>query len=373
MSHCQDQKNPKEDYPNNVNQRYVAGLAMAAAVVLVGGYLLRPRKEPKHVEPPVPVQPQPLRGSDVRQISDFLSERARRVAAFVVPVSGRQASGVLWPTGQVITAASGSAIVEALPSLEPPPAQPIRLAAPEASEQAGWMVIVARNSEGQPISTPGILGGAAEAACGPERVRKLLFSVPLDAAFAGGGVFDISGALLGVVVQCSGSWTAITHQSVQALLEKQIGAPAVAWHSFGVRTREPAEAERNWLRVPRGGLFVSEVRLGSDAANMGLRPGDLLISSGGEALERPEDLLTLSDTLLVWRERRRLRLRVSPEFSLDQSAAAPVLTSLRPGSRAHTAGLQPGDRVLDPRLLQSNRTGWLIYQRGERYAGVLLP
>ena len=45
------------------------------------------------------------------------------------------------------------------------------------------MVIVARNSEGQPISTPGILGGSAEADCGPERVRKLLFSVPLDGAF----------------------------------------------------------------------------------------------------------------------------------------------------------------------------------------------
>jgi S1-C subfamily serine protease len=235
------------------------------------------------------------------------------------------------------------------------------------------MVIVARNSEGQPISTPGILGGAAGAECGAERVRKLLFSVPLDAAFAGGGVFDISGALLGVVVRCSGSWTAITHQSVQALLEQQLGAPEITWHSFGVHTREPSDAERTFLRLPKQGLFVSEVRLGSNAANTGIRPGDLLIASGGEALDRPEDLLVLSDSIILWRNRRRLAIQMSPEFSLDESSSAPVLTSVKPGSRAHAAGLQPGDRMLTPRLLQSRRPGWLIYQRGDRYAGVLLP
>ena len=355
-----------------MNNRYVAALAIAAVVVLVAGSLIRPHATPK---PPAPVepapQPRPIRGSDVRQISDFLGERGRRLASHVVWVPSVQASGVVWTTGQVVTVAPDTGIVQTVPAAEPSVA--VRLAGPETAQQAGWIVIVARNSEGDPITAAGMLGGSAETGCGQDTVRKLLFNVPLDSAFAGGGVFDISGALLGVVVQCGGAWMALVHSSVQTLLEGQLGAPAVAWHSFGVRLREPSEAERKALRLPGSGLFVAEVRRGSQAGNMGLLPGDVLIANEAGAIDRPEDLVVLGDKLTVWRNRRQIAVAASPEFLLDRWAAAPVLAAVEPGTRLHTAGLRPGDRILDDQILNRRGPAWLVYLRGERYAGVLLP
>jgi hypothetical protein len=364
-----------------MNKRYVAALGIAALVILVLGAWFRPKPhtaQPKPAEAQAAPVPPPSRRGQMRQISDFLSERAQESADHLVYVASAQATGIVWTTGQVVTVAPGSALVQTAavtPSTEP---APVTLAPTERFGQTGWIVVVARGSDGALVSSSGLLGSSADATCGSTRVRKLMFNVPLDAALAGGGVFDVSGDLLGQVIKCGESWMAVTHTTIQRLLEQQLGADAVAWHDFGVRLHVPTEEERSILRVPATGLFVAEVRRSSRAFNMGLRPGDVLLKTGDEDLEQPEDILALGDTITIWRNRRQVTLPVVPHFSVDEPVRGALLTSVQPGTRLHEAGLQPGDRILEPRPAELNRLlagkspVWVTFDRDDRRIGVLV-
>lgn len=365
-----------------MNRRYVAALGVAAAIILVLGAWFRPRPhtaQPK-AGPEAQLQPipPPSRRGQMRQISEFLSERAQETADHLVYVASSQATGIVWTTGQVVTVAPQSALVQTVsvtPSQEP---APVTLAPTERFRQTGWIVVVARGSDGALISSSGLLGGSAEATCASAPVRKLLFNVPLDAAFAGGGVFDVSGDLLGQVIRCGETWMAVTHNTIQRLLEQQLGADAVAWHDFGVRLHIPTEEEREVFHLPKGGLFLTEVRRTSRAFNMGLRPGDLLLKTDEETLEQPEDILALGDNITLLRNRRQLTLPVVPHFSVDEPVTGALVTSIQPGTRLHAAGLQPGDRILEPRAADLNRLlagkapVWLTFDRDDRRVGVLV-
>jgi S1-C subfamily serine protease len=170
-----------------------------------------------------------------------------------------------------------------------------------------------------------------------------------------------------MVVRCGNGWVAVAHDSVQKLLQQQFGPEAVIWMEFGVHTREPSEAERKVLRLRDAGLFVGEVRRASPAANMGLHPGDLLL------VGRPEELLSEAEEISLIRDGIRMTLPVSPPYSLERQQEGAVLTSVHPNTRLAQAGLQPGDRILDPRALSSRDPVWLIFRRDEREMGVLLP
>jgi hypothetical protein len=303
----------------------------------------------------------------MRQISDFLSARAQGVSRHLVWVASAQATGVQWTDGQIVTTGQGASIVRTASVTTVAEPAPVTLAPPARFGQGGWIVIAAKTVEGGMVTASGLLGGVAPARCGTAEVRKLLFNVPLETAYAGGGVFGMSGNLLGVVVRCGDSWAAITHDSVENLLQQQFGPEALIWLEFGVRTRQPTEPERKLLRLPPSGLFVAEVRRSSPAANMGLRPGDML------QVERPEALLERQNEITLFRNGRRTTLPVSPPFSVERAEEGAVLTSVQPGTRLAEAGLQPGDRVLDPGALTSRQPVWLIYRREDREAGVLLP
>jgi S1-C subfamily serine protease len=303
----------------------------------------------------------------MRQISDFLSARAQGVARHLVWVASAGASGVQWTDGQIVTLGRGSTIVRTASVTTPSEPQPVTLVPLERFEQGGWIVVAARNPDGAMVTASGLLGGVAAARCGTEDVRRLLFNVPLESAYAGAGVFGMSGMLIGLVVRCGDTWMAITHDSVTRLLQQQYGPEAVVWLEFGVLTRKPSAEEQKILRLPPDGLFVAEVRRASTAANMGLRPGDVVL------LDRPEDLLGDQAEINVIRNGRRIALSTNPPYSFERQDEGAVLTSVQPGTRVANAGLQPGDRLLNPAALDSRRPVWLVYRRDDREIGVLLP
>jgi hypothetical protein len=112
---------------------------------------------------------------------------------------------------------------------------------------------------------------------------------------------------------------------------------------------------------------------------MGLRPGDVLLRTGDQNFERPEDALAVASDVTIWRSRRQMTLPVTPPFSLDVPTQGATLTSVQPGSRLHAAGLRPGDRILEPapadlnRLLGRNAPLWVTFDRDDRRMGVLVP
>jgi hypothetical protein len=357
---------------------YVASLAIAAAIILIAGYFVRPKPRVKP-ESPVQAPPAPTRRGQMRQISDFLAERATEVADHVVYVPSAKASGVIWPDERIVTTADEPALVSTASVINERQPAPVKLAPPARFSQAGWIVVVARNSQNQPITTSGLLGGVADAKCGPIDVRKLVFNTALDSAFAGGGIFDLSGDLLGMVIDCDNTWTAVTSESISALLSQQKGAESVAWHDFGVHVRAADTSERKLMHLPRtGGLFASEVRRNSPAFNMGVRPGDLLMRSGAEQLETTEDLLALGDTLSLIRDGRTLTLSLTPDYTLDLPTGGVTLTSVQQGTRLKAAGLEAGDRIVRAagiegpgptdlnKLLSVDKPFWLVYEREDR-------
>ena len=85
-----------------MNRRYAAALALAAGAVLLAGALFRP-KPPRPTQQAAAPQPAAVRGTEMRQISDFLSARAQSVARHLVWVGSAQATGVQWTDGQIVT------------------------------------------------------------------------------------------------------------------------------------------------------------------------------------------------------------------------------------------------------------------------------
>ena len=357
------------------NRRYAAALAIAAGAILAIGSYFRPRPANRGHEATkaAPAAPQPVsRGSEMRQISDFLRERGRRAAQHLIWVPSVGATGVQWTSGQVVTISGDDTAVLQTVSTAETGLSPVSVAPEERLQQGGWLVLAARNDEGQLISTSGLLGGTAPVECGNQQLRRLLLNIPLDSTWAGGGVFDVSGLALGLVVRCGETWAVLTQDSVQRLLEGQLGEDAVTWQQFGVRVRTPSEPEQKLLRVTQPGLFISEVRDTSRAASIGILPGDLLLRSGDRPLKSAEDVLALDDSITLLRAGRRLTLNAAPTFAL----AAPegtAITHVEPDSRVARASLRPGDRVLEPRLLESTRPAWVVYRRGNRIVGAMLP
>jgi hypothetical protein len=321
----------------------------------------------------------------MRQISEFLADRAAGAATHMVLLPDSGSSAVAWPDGSLVTAPRSSGLVEARID-NTVTAPPVMLAPEDRFAQSGWAVAVARSTDGGPISVSGLLGGVADVRCGTESLRKIVFNTPLDITFAGAGVFDLTGDLLGVVVRCNDAWTALTWQSVRKLLESQRGPDQEMWRSLGVRLREADASVRTLMRQPRsGGLLVSEVRRASRAFQIGLRPGDLLLLVDGKPVTPGATIPPTAETVTVSRDSRQLTLEAHPPFALEPVAGGPVLTSVETGTRLHEAGLRAGDRIVrangieDPgptdlnRLFASDKPVWLVYERENRRVWTVLP
>lgn len=112
-------------------------------------------------------------------------------------------------------------------------------------------------------------------------------------------------------------------KSVAALTATEIPRQSVrnrAWQGLGFKVRAmDARTARRW-RIPAGvGVVVDEVRRGSSAASIGLRPGDVLLGLAGREINSParfEDLLARLDlsqpiqaTVLRGSTRYRITLR----------------------------------------------------------------
>jgi hypothetical protein len=370
-----------------MSQKYLLALALAAAMLLTVGFLLHPERSRKtapdtlkQANPETPQLQRLSRRGQLSDITDFLGERVRDATPHVLYVPATATSGVVWSPDSVITTTMDGPI---LVNAGPPASGLAAPVLPSTSPPQGWAVLVARQGNNRIVSSAAVVGGTMESNCEGQRLTRLVLNVPIRREMAGAGVFDISGEFVGLVVNCGRQLVAIPHSELARLMNEVPGPDAAIWNVYGLRAGPPTEDERQWLGTSRDGLFLRQVRGGGHAANIGLRPGDLILDA--EVTQDGKQPLKLGETLTIWRNGRTLELPSHPPYSFETPDRALTLSSVAKDSRLGAAGLQAGDRIVSigrteypttaqvARLLNSPRPTLVVYERDGVLTGVLLP
>jgi len=217
--------------------------------------------------------------------------------------------------------------------------------------QGGWAVVVANGVFGQNLLSPGIYNGVVQENCGAYIRYRFLTTIPLNQSQLGGGLFDLSGALQGVVLPCEDGPAAIPISEVKRAVAAVSTEPLLG--RYGMRIAPSTDNQST---------LVTEVWDGWSAADAGFEPGDTIISIDGQKVSATKDAVT---TLLhndpaehevdVKRGSRTRSLNLVRTRSEDvsmQPALSAVSTSgvlvgnVSIGSSAALAGIKQGDRIL---------------------------
>ena len=205
--------------------------------------------------------------------------------------------------------------------------------APPGVDPTGQRVIaIAARSGGQPPVTQGSVRRRYEEPLG----SLLLLSNEVYPGFSGGPVIDEKGQLIGLVVgrleEAPADWAdapaaggassfALAGDDLKTILSHLEQYGRVRRGFLGVRMVQGEVVDANRPDDPfRIGVRVEEVLPESPAAQLDLRPGDLIVGWNGETLQSPEDLMRRVEgsppgtiVPLVWvrnEERREGRLIV---------------------------------------------------------------
>jgi len=355
-----------------VSPRRLASLAVFATLVLLLGIYVRGRLA--RANQPAPDAP-PSEASALQQLShegllrrasSFVLERASNVARFVVYVPQTEASGIRWRADTVLSAGLHRPI-EVLSSVAADSGAPTIRQVGD-STIGDWVLVAGRARDGAVLSMAGAVGGRVRTRCDRRDVDELLLNVPLTDALAGAAVFDIGGALVGIVIRCGQRLAAIPVRQIAALVAEYDSA-ASGVEALGASLAALDTVARAYFGVDTGAL-VTAVRWGSVADSIGLRAGDVLLSIDGApitaAIDGARALLSSDDTthqIVRLRGRARSVIRLGGAGPAELPSAEPIapglgigLTSdsrtggiavvgIQPGSAAYLAGLRTGDRL----------------------------
>jgi hypothetical protein len=411
--------------------KYIASLALGAAAILVVGVMLKPRK-PAMETPPAPsqVEIQRLARLSERRALDTMTEHfaavARDLAYRVVQVGAGSGTGILWDPDLVVTAgspapestvvmASAGHLLTATRVVAGPQLPLAAYALPGESqspanqgEEAGvldaaeWILAI-WHREGELAFAPGHFLESRPATCADRDVEEIHASVALFAEMAGGGLFDLDGGLVAVILPCGDRLAALSPDSVSVLIEEGRAFEGQLMALYGMRTAPLDDVARGYLDLEEGAL-VSEVWNGSLSATSGLRPGDVIVALGGQDVESPQDLQPLllppelgPRLLELRRGKETLEVDLSPGsvktasvapdqdhgISLVPAPAGFTIGSVSAGSCGADAGLRPGDRILrvgdavprdarDLRRALGRRPVLVEIERGARRLAMLL-
>ncbi len=369
-------------------------------MIVVGGAFLRPQSKPIAA-----VQTNELatlqdrsRERSLREIADYVGERAALLAASVVYLPGAGASGVVVGPDSVFGVAASPHTPEFL--LVHPVAgdtvQPAAHAANVTTLSPRWALVIARAPDGHPLWLAGMTGSVVPVRCGELAIRELAFGAPVPEAFAGGGLFDLDGNLLALATPCAGHIALVPMSDIAAALERQATPEFRLWARYGFRVA-PAASIQPALPGGASGLVVVETLVGGPADRVGLWPGDQIAATQNGPVTGLPDLESLADASRTGRlEVRRRRGSVvltlvhdsvgrgRAEVVAGRPAGALVLRHVGAGSRAERAGLRAGDTILQigrsrrpsaaavDRALTAGGALFLVYEREGHRHGVVL-
>jgi Do/DeqQ family serine protease len=157
---------------------------------------------------------------------------------------------------------------------------------------------------GDPIGLSQTVTHGIVSATGREQLGIATFEdfIQTDAAInfgnSGGALIDTSGALVGINTAIpaknlgvEGIGFAIPVNLVRGVLNDIIDHGRVIRGWIGIVPEDVSDAQAQQLGLPRAGVFVSNLYVGSPAQQAGLQPGDLLVSFDGAPLRSAQEAL----------------------------------------------------------------------------------
>jgi S1-C subfamily serine protease len=386
---------------DSLNPRYVAVLAIIAGLILLIGTLLKPSVEIQQLQQQPVSQTELVRlrraaqKTTLENMARYFSEVAGEFSARVVRLPRLEASGLVWDDyGGIVAATPGGWVPSAMDLIGPNGGAipvvtriggphlpvlflqaPVNTALPQGNYRTAetlrageWVLAIARQPSGGFIFTPGWYTGRVTTPCGEFAFERVSTDQSYSANMLGGGLFDMDGALLGLIVECDGSYVAMSVEDITSALGEENSLSSQLLYRYGMKTETLSDdALRGSLEAEQG-LWVSEVWKGYPAYAAGLMPGDLLVSLDGSPLAILQDLEPLTrpgpGTVFELQVRRRQQTvsvllpgnenRPAPTdgaataagILLDDAVPGYPIGSVEPGSPAALAGIRPGDRLL---------------------------
>lgn len=365
--------------------RYAVVLAAVALGILVVGYWFRPLPKPQKHGEDVSVTraelenlQQLLRRNSLRNLSTSFASVAEGTIAHLVTVQPWNVNAVLLPDDGLIIPKQlqippqrpsisfagntypvrpslwvpgvpfATARFDAAGSLTP------ALLSDSTPAMGGWVLVVANGVFGQTLLSPGIYNGVApDNRCGPHIRYRLLTTVPLNQSHIGGGLFDLTGALQGLVLPCDDGPAAIPVSEVKRAIASVNSDTGALLARYGMRLAPSADGQST---------VVTEVWDDWSAADAGFEPGDQVLSVDGQkvavtaAAEAALLLDSPSEHEVEIRRASRPRTLNLVRTTVQDSAMQPALATVSNagvsvadiaiGSSAQAAGLRDGDRIL---------------------------
>lgn len=398
MTH-QIQSSTNGPSPVRPSLRYIAVLLGGALLILVVGAVLRPGAEGVSTVATSELATLPERSQrrELRDIAEYVSQRAASLASSVVYLPASRASGVVLGKDSVLSAALPPRPPAVLVSQSPGDSSvsPPRGTVDDLSPH--WALVVARAPDGRVLQLAGLTGGVVPVLCDELALHELAFGAPVPEAFAGGGVFDLDGNLLALAMPCAGHVALVPLADVATALERQASVAFRLWTLLGVRVA-PIDSARAEARGADAGLVVTETLAGGPADLAGLWPGDVIVGTAAGPVAIATDL----EPVLSGSATKRLEftggrggviLRVAPDSAPSVRRAivesdppdGPIVGMVATGSRAGRAGLRAGDRIVQigqvrwpttaavSRALAGGRAQFVVYERAGRRRGLMLP
>ncbi|OFV95120.1 MAG: hypothetical protein A3F68_10640 [Acidobacteria bacterium RIFCSPLOWO2_12_FULL_54_10] len=418
------------------DKRYLALLVLIALLILAVGNWLRPRQQVAEfaISEAERLRLQFL--AQQRSLRDFTSyfERvAGSLGVHLVRLIEPNTSGLVWQGNRVLVPglprnhssiftlrserfeqqASPSLVVPGLPisileSRSSQGFQAVRGDDTSALKPGAWVLLMTRQEDGSTGYSPGFFSSVSTATCGDNYVKEIATSLPLDASMLGGGLFDLEGHFLGMVLQCGPRLVAISVNSIYFWLQLASRSSERLLQDYGIRLLSLNARSSAHFQQTEGAL-ISEVWKGSPAEMVGLVPGDIIISWDAVPVQKPDNVYTLQPkspgevlNIEIIRGQRVLKLtleaisggwwsRASSTAALGLQLELPeagyLIESTEPGSPAQSVGLQAGDRVvmIDGRTVSRQQASlalntaiieepiYVVVSRDEKTIGVLLP
>jgi serine protease Do len=260
----------------------------------------------------------------------------------------------------------------------------LRLADSDDTRVGDWVIAVGSPFGLQATVTSGIISAKARQIGAGPYDDFLQTDAAINPGNSGGPLVNMRGEVVGINTAIVRGGSGIGF-AIPANMAKRISADLLAtgkvtrgWLGVSLQPLTPELATSFGARDSRGAL-VSDVVAGSPAAKAGVRAGDVITQFNGEKIDDPAELARLvglakpgqESRLLVWRDKREVKVDitlatapgergrarlgldvrpVTPDVAQElglRTAEGVVVAAVEPDSAAATAGLQPGDVVVE--------------------------